>query len=290
MERLPTYEQLYASFRWNIPARYNIAADVCDRHAADASKDCADRRGRRRQDLANDLPRHTAQSQSAGQSLGLDRPGQGRQSHGVARPKSVDRHRPCRMLESRLGIGAGLQPCLPPTRSLTGSIMSAPRSSSPIRQTFRPPCGRGRWPRRLSASTSSMVTRPKRESLTACARSRTRCLHQCRYCGGRSCLSEFHLRHHRQPKRRAAGAPIHARPSAGSRVRPRFLSAAGRRHVVAGGLGVARRPDGCADARLVSRRPGTHLPGTAFRSRTGFRDDRPPPACAPLYWCRRCCA
>ncbi len=38
MERLPTYEQLYASFRWAIPARYNIAADVCDRHAADASK------------------------------------------------------------------------------------------------------------------------------------------------------------------------------------------------------------------------------------------------------------
>ena len=38
MERLPTYEQLYASFRWNIPARYNIAADVCDRHAADPGK------------------------------------------------------------------------------------------------------------------------------------------------------------------------------------------------------------------------------------------------------------
>jgi acetyl-CoA synthetase len=38
MERLPTYEQLHATFRWNIPARYNIAADVCDRHAADPSK------------------------------------------------------------------------------------------------------------------------------------------------------------------------------------------------------------------------------------------------------------
>ena len=38
MERSPTYQQLYTSFRWNIPARYNIAADVCDRHAADASK------------------------------------------------------------------------------------------------------------------------------------------------------------------------------------------------------------------------------------------------------------
>jgi acetyl-CoA synthetase len=38
MERLPTYERLYTSFRWNIPARYNIAADVCDRHAADPNK------------------------------------------------------------------------------------------------------------------------------------------------------------------------------------------------------------------------------------------------------------
>jgi acetyl-CoA synthetase len=34
----PDYEQLYASFRWNIPARYNIAADVCDRHAGDPGK------------------------------------------------------------------------------------------------------------------------------------------------------------------------------------------------------------------------------------------------------------
>ena len=32
------YEQVYASFRWNIPARYNIAADVCDRHATDPGK------------------------------------------------------------------------------------------------------------------------------------------------------------------------------------------------------------------------------------------------------------
>jgi acetyl-CoA synthetase len=38
MERMQTYEQLYASFRWDIPARYNIATDVCDRHAADPDK------------------------------------------------------------------------------------------------------------------------------------------------------------------------------------------------------------------------------------------------------------
>ena len=32
------YDQLYQSFRWTIPARYNIAADVCDRHARDPGK------------------------------------------------------------------------------------------------------------------------------------------------------------------------------------------------------------------------------------------------------------
>src|SRR5271169_4288761 len=38
MKTLPTYKQLHATFRWNIPARYNIAADVCDRHAANPNK------------------------------------------------------------------------------------------------------------------------------------------------------------------------------------------------------------------------------------------------------------
>jgi acetyl-CoA synthetase len=32
------YDQLYSSFRWKIPARYNIATDVCDRHAGDPGK------------------------------------------------------------------------------------------------------------------------------------------------------------------------------------------------------------------------------------------------------------
>ncbi len=32
------YEQIYAGFHWNIPERYNIAADVCDRHAQHPGK------------------------------------------------------------------------------------------------------------------------------------------------------------------------------------------------------------------------------------------------------------
>ena len=31
----PSYEELCAAHRWEVPARYNIAADVCDRHPRD---------------------------------------------------------------------------------------------------------------------------------------------------------------------------------------------------------------------------------------------------------------
>jgi acetyl-CoA synthetase len=33
-----TYQEVYDAFQWCLPARYNIASDVCDRHAADPSK------------------------------------------------------------------------------------------------------------------------------------------------------------------------------------------------------------------------------------------------------------
>lgn len=36
--KLATYEAIYDAFKWDIPARYNIAIDVCDRHAADEGK------------------------------------------------------------------------------------------------------------------------------------------------------------------------------------------------------------------------------------------------------------
>ncbi len=38
LTRAATYEEVYAAFKWNLPERYNIAWDVCDRHATDASK------------------------------------------------------------------------------------------------------------------------------------------------------------------------------------------------------------------------------------------------------------
>ena len=35
LRRAASYERLYDGFRWQIPPRYNIGADVVDRHAAD---------------------------------------------------------------------------------------------------------------------------------------------------------------------------------------------------------------------------------------------------------------
>ncbi|MCZ6862833.1 MAG: acyl-CoA synthetase [Alphaproteobacteria bacterium] len=34
LKRAENYEELYRSFRWNVPRKYNMAHDVCDRHAA----------------------------------------------------------------------------------------------------------------------------------------------------------------------------------------------------------------------------------------------------------------
>lgn len=38
LQKGKSYEDVYDAFRWNIPVRYNIARDVCDRHAGDPTK------------------------------------------------------------------------------------------------------------------------------------------------------------------------------------------------------------------------------------------------------------
>ena len=34
-----SYDEVCAEHRWEVPARYNIAADVCDKHARDQAGD-----------------------------------------------------------------------------------------------------------------------------------------------------------------------------------------------------------------------------------------------------------
>jgi acetyl-CoA synthetase len=38
LPRGESYADVYARFRWPIPTAYNIAVDVCDRHATDRSR------------------------------------------------------------------------------------------------------------------------------------------------------------------------------------------------------------------------------------------------------------
>src|SRR5437879_9409391 len=38
LPRGESYADVYARFRWPIPTAYNIAVDVCDRHASDRSR------------------------------------------------------------------------------------------------------------------------------------------------------------------------------------------------------------------------------------------------------------
>src|SRR5580658_8140351 len=69
-----TYEQAYQSFRWNIPARYNIAADVCDRHAADPGKVAligVDHDGKTREMTFREVQRRANQLANLLVSLGL---------------------------------------------------------------------------------------------------------------------------------------------------------------------------------------------------------------------------
>ena len=38
IQRRDTYSEIYETFRWPIPARYNMGVDVCDQHAGDPKK------------------------------------------------------------------------------------------------------------------------------------------------------------------------------------------------------------------------------------------------------------
>jgi acetyl-CoA synthetase len=39
LPRGESYDEIYDAFRWDVPARYNMALDVCDRHAGDGSRE-----------------------------------------------------------------------------------------------------------------------------------------------------------------------------------------------------------------------------------------------------------
>ena len=81
-----------------------------------------------------------------------------------------------------------------------------------------------------------------------------------RHTRGRSRAHRLHERHHRPAEGRADAASLPDRQPAGLRAFARRLSAAGRRVLVAGRLGVDRRSDGRAAAHAVFRPADRRLP------------------------------
>jgi len=140
MQRLPTYEQLYASFRWNVPARYNIAADVCDRHAADPSMvaligEAAD--GKTWQMTFRDVQRKANQLANLFVAIGLVKGDRVMLLLGQNSWTAIAQSR-----AGRPGWYRSRSPrYLPPTPSLIDSTWSMREYSSPIKQTCQQRCG-----------------------------------------------------------------------------------------------------------------------------------------------------
>jgi len=104
LKRYDTYEEICRHFAWQIPERYNIANDVCDRWASDESRVALiyedDARQVHRYTF-RDIQRHANRLANVLVGLGLSR----RPGHAVAGAESGMRHRSCGLLEGRSGLG-----------------------------------------------------------------------------------------------------------------------------------------------------------------------------------------
>ena len=99
----------------------------------------------------------------------------------------------------------------------------------------------------------------------------------------RSGAADLHQRHDRAAQRRADAASVPARQPAGLRPFARRLSAAGRPLLVAGRLGVDRRPDGRAAAGALLRPADRRLPRPLrSRARAGADREIPDPERVPV--------
>ncbi len=71
---MPTYEEVCAQHEWRVPERYNIAADVCDKHPRDKAAMVWERFDGARRDVAwGELQEHSAQAAHALQAAGVVR-------------------------------------------------------------------------------------------------------------------------------------------------------------------------------------------------------------------------
>ena len=268
------YRELCARHRWNVPQDFNIAAAVCGRHADDRSRirDVLGRRIRRDRDAEFwDLQQQANRLPNALAALGVGR------GDKVAimlpqRPETAIAHIACYQL------GAVAVPLVVPVRPRCARIPAAefgnrrrhrrpgivaqPRADP--RPAARPaPCDRRRRrPRIVAARLGRGCCKRPRASFSPVATRATD-----------PALLVYTSGTTGPPK----GALMPQQCLLGNL--PGFVYShdqfpqAGRRVLVAGGLGLDRRPDGRAAADAVFRLPGRRLP-RPLRSRAGARADR----------------
>ena len=97
--QISSYEEACASHRWDVPERYNIAADVCDKHPRDKlAMVWEDFRGNERQVSWGELQSLSAQAANVLRAHGVER---GDRIAVVAPATRGDRGRLLRHLEAR---------------------------------------------------------------------------------------------------------------------------------------------------------------------------------------------
>ena len=273
----PTYEELYASFRWNIPARYNIATDVCDRHAGGPGKialigEGAD--GKIWRMTFREVQRKANQLANLLVSLGLVNGDRVMLLLGQNAWTAIG-HVAC--WKAGFVSVPAVDPVRLRTRSPIALITSASASSSPI-WTISPRLRRrGRWRRQLSTCFSSMARAPEaRASLEELIEAARDTFANVDTAADDPAFLNFTSGTTGNPKGALQAHRSHAWTSAGRRV----------------GLDFFPQPGDCmwspADwawlAGLMDvlmpawypRRSGLDVPGAALRSRAGVRDDWPP--------------
>ena len=121
-----SFEEIRERFRWNVPARYNIGVDVCDRHAGIGDRTALhfeNARGEERTFTFAELKRLSDRFANALAGLGIRRveTGSGSSCPSASRPRSPTS--PC---TSSGRWRCRSRCCSAPTRSPSGSPTAAP--------------------------------------------------------------------------------------------------------------------------------------------------------------------
>ena len=272
-----SYEELVREFRWQLPAQFNIGVEVCDRWAERDPDKLAivavDADGRA-QDMSYGWLRDTS-----------NRLANALAAHGIGRGDRVAILLPQAPEVAAIHIAIyKLGGIALPLATLFGTDALVLPPAEFRRQGARSPTPRGS-PRSPRSGATAGACRPSARScrstapgdgaLGICADAGARVVGIRAGCdrGRRSGADGLHLRHHRPAQGRAARPSRADRPHAGDRAAARFLSAARRPVLDAGGLGLGRRPARLPVAEPLLRRAGGGAPVRQVRSGGGVRAD-----------------